>query len=156
MSTAGRDTCLKHTWLSWPTMVFLPREGMSSFQCQVLLCPPGRDRLHSCEIRRSPQPKLWKIPLQKPWQPKQEPQSQRQPQSQQFPRSRQRITPLLPSPQPFSFPFLNLSAMDVFGPFDVYLPVFTAYEFLRMSPIDLFILIFCISCPDVLVDDLGM
>lgn len=57
----------------------LAAKGVSPLQCQVLLCPPGRDRLHSCEIRRSPQPELRKIPLQKPWQPKQEPQSQRQP-----------------------------------------------------------------------------
>lgn len=99
--------------LALSATVFLPRQGVSSFQCQVLLCPPGRDRLHSCEIRRSPQPELRKIPLQKPWQQKPEPQSQRQPQSQQFPWPRQRNAPLLPSPQPLSLPFLNLSAMDV-------------------------------------------
>lgn len=86
---------------------------MLSFQCQVLLCLPGRDCLHSCEIRRSPQPKLWKITLPKPWQPEQEPQSQRQPQPEQFPWPWQRITTLLASSQPLSLPFLNLSTTDV-------------------------------------------
>lgn len=87
--------------------------GMLSFQCQVLLFLPGRDRLHSGEIRWSTQPKLRKIPLQKPWQPEQEPQSQCQPQSQQFPWPRQRISSLLTSPQPLSLSFLNLSTTDV-------------------------------------------
>ncbi|KAA8594184.1 hypothetical protein FQN60_005018 [Etheostoma spectabile] len=72
-----------------------------------------RDCLHSCEIRRSPQPKLWKITLPQPWQSEQEPQSQRQPQSQQFPGPWQRIAPLLASSQPLSIPFLNLSTTDV-------------------------------------------
>lgn len=87
--------------------------GMLSFQCQVLLFLPGRDRLHSGEIRWSTQPKLWKITLQKPWQPEQEPQSQCQPQSQQFPWPRQRISSLLASSQPLSLSFLNLSTTDV-------------------------------------------
>lgn len=113
VSTSRKDTRMKHTWPSLPSVVFPPLEGMLSFQCQVLLCPPGRDRLHSCEIRWSPQPKLWKITLQKPWQPEQEPQSQRQPQSQQFSGPRQRISPLLASSQPLSLPFLNLSTTDV-------------------------------------------
>jgi len=32
--------------------------------------------LHSCEIRRSPQPTLWKIPFPQSWQSEQEPESQ--------------------------------------------------------------------------------
>lgn len=80
---------------------------MLPFQCQVLLCLPGRNCLHSCEIRRSPQPELWKIPLPQPGQQKQEPQSQRQPQSEQFTWSRPRISPLLTPPQPLSLPFLK-------------------------------------------------
>lgn len=65
---------------------------------------------------------------------------------------------LAPVPKPFCHGCL--------GPFDVYLPVFTASKFLLMSPVDLFVFYFfyfyflffhfCISCPDVLVDDLGM
>lgn len=127
------------------------------FQCQVLLCPPGRDCLHSCEIRRSPQPKLWKITLSQPWQPEQEPQSERQPQSQQFPWSWQRISPLLTPSQPLSLPFLNFSAVDVL--------LLLMYTLLFLPPMSfsrcqLLILISPppppFSCPGVLVDDLGM
>lgn len=112
--------------------------GMLSFQCQVLLFLPGRDRLHSGEIRRSTQPKLRKITLPKPRQPEQEPESQCQPQSQQFPGPRPRISPLLASPQPLSLPFLNLSTADDL-PFRCtpswFLPLLS---FPQMSPIDFF------------------
>lgn len=101
---------------------------MLSFQCQVLLFLPGRDRLHSGEIRRSTQPKLRKIPLPKPWQPEQEPESQCQPQSQQFPWPRQRISPLLTSSQPLSLSFLNLSTAGVLPLMYTFL-VFTSYKF---------------------------
>lgn len=86
---------------------------MLSFQCQVLLCLPGRDCLHSCEIRWSPQPKLRTVALPQPWQSKQESESQRQPQSQQFPWPWQSIAPLLTSSQSFSLPFLNFTAINV-------------------------------------------
>lgn len=115
--------------------------GMLSFQCQVLLFLPGRDRLHSGEIRWSTQPKLWKITFQKPWQPEQEPQSQCQPQSQQFPWPRQRISSLLTSSQPLSLSFLNLSTTDVL-PFRCtpswFLPLMS---FPQLSPIDFFLII---------------
>ena len=122
-----------------------PPAGMLSFQCQVLLCPPGRDCLHSCEIRRSPQPELRKITLPQPRQPEQKPQSQRQPQSQQFPRPRPRIAPLLASSQPLSLPFLNLSTTDVLPfwcvppptpPSPSLLLFWPFHEFLQMSAID--------------------
>lgn len=131
--------------------VFQPEAAMSSFQCQVLLCPPGRDCLHSCEIRRSPQPKLRKIALPQPWQQKPKPQSQRQPQSQQFPWSWQRITPLLTSSQPLSFPFLNHHRCFALLMYPLmFLPL------LSFSGCQLLIFNFCICCPHVLVDDLGM
>lgn len=133
--------------------VFQPGgSNMSSFQCQVLLCPPGRDFLHSCEIRRSPQPKLRKIALPQPWQQEPKPQSQRrQPQSQQFPWSWQSIAPLLASSQPLSFPFLNHHRCFALLMYPLlFLPL------LSFSGCQLWIFNFCFCCPRVLVDDLVM
>lgn len=105
----------------------------------------GRDRLHSCEIRRSSQSQLWKVSISQPWKSEQKPQSQRQPQSQQFPRPWQRITTLLATPQPFSFPFLN---QLLFFPTWCYTLLFLPPRF-QMSAL---IFNFCVLCPSVVVD----
>lgn len=103
--------------------------------------------LHSCEIRRSPQPTLWKIPFPQSWQVGA---------GAGVPAS---SVPVAVTEDrlvraALSLPFLKFSTTDVFALLTytlLFLPLF--HRFLQMSAIDLNL---GISCPDVLVDDHGM